>query len=110
MMTRQMLLRGIARLVFISLFGLYCERINSFNQLGDCIYTRHEQQSHGTVNFASELGVEKDREGEKWIEKKTKQDDWLFGIPLVRRSATVGRDRQDARSSPSAETQKKRKR
>ena len=70
MMTRQMLLRGIARLVFISLFGLYCERINSFNQLGDCIYTRHEQQSHGTVNFASELGVEKDREGEKWIEKK----------------------------------------
>ena len=60
------------------------------------------------MNFASELGVEKDREGEKWIEKKTKkQDDWLFGIPLVCRSATVGRDRQDVRSSPSAETQKK---
>jgi hypothetical protein len=45
--------------------------------------------------------------------KQNKKGDRLFrggfGIPLVCRSATVGRDRRDAHSSPSAERKRKRK-
>ena len=113
MMTRQMLLRGTALVLYLFPFRVILRKNKLLHPTwGLYIYTRHEQQSHGTVNFASELGVEKDRrEGEKKNKKnKKKKNDWLFWIPLVCRSATVGRDRQDARSSPSAETQKKRKR
>lgn len=74
MMTRQMLLRGTALVLYLFPFRVILRKNKLLHPTwGLYIYTRHEQQSHGTVNFASELGVEKDREGEKWIQKNKKR-------------------------------------
>lgn len=88
------------------------EMITAYTSTTACAYAAGRQELHRAVNCLN-LGVEKDREGcEIW--KQNKKGDRLFrggfGIPLVCRSATVGRDRRDAHSSPSAERKRKKKR